>query len=175
MVSCFVRWFVPWVTFNYTYIYIYIFEFYIKFSYLNLFNKSLGKVQKPKLIDKETFDEKKFKFLKFSSYLPKNRIDEWMHKILSIKINPNAIINFLFCIHQSISRMNIRKSFKRQRNNLTHITTIKLNLIARFSPHLPFFLPSSNNTLISIKQAQENYRFRHVPGLLWWILNDTNR
>lgn len=61
---------------NHVYIYIYIFEFYIKFSYLNLFNKSFGKVQKFKLIDKETFDDKKFKFLKFSSYLFKNRIDE---------------------------------------------------------------------------------------------------
>lgn len=43
-----------------------LFEFYNKFSYLNLFNKSVGKVQKSKLIDKETFDDKKFKISKIS-------------------------------------------------------------------------------------------------------------
>lgn len=81
-----------------------LFEFYNKFSYL--FNKSLGKVQKSKsLSTREHSMTKKFKFLKFSSYLSINRTNERMNEILSIRINPNAIITiflFISCVHQSI-------------------------------------------------------------------------
>lgn len=109
-----------------------LFEFYNKFSYL--FNKSLGKVQKSKsLSTREHSMTKKFKFLKFSSYLSINRTNERMNensldKNKSKRDNNNFFIYFVRT-SINISRTNVRNSHSIVRNNLLMHYKRQLNSI----------------------------------------------